>query len=71
VNGVTNTGGGGGGGGYDGTDLNGGAGGSGVVIIRYPSTFLPATTTGASVIYNNNVGGYHVYTFNASGTITF
>ena len=48
----------------------GGAGGSGVVIIRYPSYFLPATsTTGSPTI--TVTGGYRYYKFTQSGTLTF
>jgi hypothetical protein len=42
-----------------------------VVILRWSTSYSAATsTTGASVTYNNGAGGYHVYTFNASGSIT-
>jgi hypothetical protein len=48
----------------------GGAGGSGVVILRYPSTFDPAvSTTGLPTV--TVTGGYRIYTFTASGSITF
>lgn len=67
LNGTTNTGG-GGGGGNGGT--GGGLGGSGIVIIRYPDTFLAAaSTTGSPTI--TVAGGYRVYKFTASGSITF
>ena len=71
--GVANTGGGGGGPGsnrsQDWDYINGGPGGSGVVIIRYPTTSKPATTTGTvSIIVS---AGYYVYKFTGSGTITF
>jgi len=46
-----------------------GAGGSGIVIIRYPNTFPNASTTGSPTL--TNTGGYKIYTFNASGTITW
>jgi hypothetical protein len=47
-----------------------GAGGSGVVIISYPDSFVPASaTTGSPTI--TITGGYRIYTFNASGSITF
>ena len=66
TSGVDNTGG-GGGGAYGG---NGGAGGSGVVIIRYPSTYnAAASTTGSPTI--TVAGGYRVYKFTSSGSITF
>jgi hypothetical protein len=71
--GLANTGGGGGGGGYNGaisSGSGGGAGGSGIVIIRYPSYLAPATsTTGSPEMVVS--GGWRVYTFVASGTITF
>jgi hypothetical protein len=64
---VANTGGGGGGAGYA---QAGSAGGSGIVIIRYPSYLLPAaSTTGSPETYIT--GQYRVYKFVASGTITF
>ena len=62
--------GGGGGGGVSGDASGGGAGGSGIVIIRYPSYLAPATsTTGSPEMVVS--GGWRVYTFVASGTITF
>jgi hypothetical protein len=46
------------------------AGGSGIVILRYPSYLAPATsTTGSPEMVVS--GGWRVYTFVASGTITF
>ena len=72
--GTVNTGSGGGGGGGEGSPqfrtAGGGAGGSGVVILRYPDTFpLAASTTGSPTVTNPT--GYRVYTFTASGSITF
>jgi len=58
---------GGGGGGSAGT--TGGAGGSGTVIIRYLSTYAPATTTGSPTVSVS--GGYRTYTFTGNGSITF
>jgi hypothetical protein len=68
--GASNTGGGGGGtiGGYG--YANGGTGGSGVVLIRYPDTFSEAlSTTGSPVVTTS--GGYRYYQFNGNGSITF
>jgi len=65
--GTANTGGGGGGGGYP--VLSGGNGGSGVVIIRYSDTFPAATsTTGSPTI--TVAGGFRVYRWTGSGSIT-
>jgi hypothetical protein len=70
--GTANTGG-GGAGAYsldDSTQYNGGAGGSGVVVIRYADTYDAApSTTGSPTI--TVAGGYRVYKFTASGSITF
>jgi len=67
-----NTGGGGGGaslGTASGPTPTGGQGGSGIVIIRYEDTYPAATsTTGSPTITVS--GGYRVYTFTASGSIT-
>lgn len=59
-----------GGGGSKGTLLVGGAGGSGIVIIRYSDTYPSATSTTGSPTYTVS-GGYRVYKFTGSGTITF
>jgi hypothetical protein len=68
TSGVVNTGSGGGGSSAN-IDI-GGSGGSGIVIIRYPSYLLPAaSTTGSPETYI--AGQYRVYRFVASGTITF
>jgi len=72
--GTVNTGGGGGGAGTPNTTVlnhkGGGAGGSGVVIIRYPDSNPAATsTTGSPTI--TVAGGYRVYQFTGSGSITF
>ena len=62
--------GGGGGGGWRYADGTGGNGGSGIVIIRYADTFPAATsTTGNPVITVS--GGYRIYKWISSGTITF
>lgn len=48
----------------------GGAGGSGVVTIRYPDTYAnPTAVTGNPVV--NYANGYKIYTWTASGSITF
>lgn len=61
---------GGGGGGYTGTVSRAGNGGSGVVIIRYPDTYsAAASTTGSPTL--TVAGGYRVYKFTGSGSITF
>ena len=66
-------GGGGGGAGTASTGGGGGAngyGGSGIVILRYPSNYSAATsTTGSPTI--TVAGGYRVYKFTSSGSITF
>jgi hypothetical protein len=65
-----NTGGGGGGNGYSSGDWgSGGSGGSGVVILRHLDSFPQATTTGSPTITTS--GGYRIYTFTGSGSITF
>jgi hypothetical protein len=59
--GTANTGGGGGANGY---------GGSGVVILRYSDAFdAPASTTGSPTVTVS--GGYRVYKWTGSGSITF
>jgi hypothetical protein len=65
VAGTTNTGGGGGGS----CVATGKAGGSGVVIIRCPSSVTASSTTGSPVVTVS--GNHRIYTFNASGTISF
>jgi hypothetical protein len=49
---------------------SGGAGGSGVVIIRYPDTFFDAASTTGSPSLTTS-GGYKIYTFTGSGSITW
>jgi hypothetical protein len=70
VAGTPNTGGGGGAGSATAGYTASAAGGSGVVIIRYPDSYAAAiSTTGSPVI--DVSGGYRTYTFIATGTITF
>lgn len=65
--GTANTGGGGGGGANDRSGANGG---SGVVIIRYPDTFVAAVaTTGSPTV--TVTGGFRIYRWTGSGSITF
>jgi hypothetical protein len=56
------------------TGAGGGAfgtnGGSGVVAIRYPSTFGEAVSTTGTVSVTIS-GGYRIYKWTTSGTITF
>jgi hypothetical protein len=48
----------------------GGAGGSGIVIIRYADSYIAASsTTGSPTI--TTAGGYRVYKWTSSGSITF
>lgn len=71
--GTNGLGGGGGGGGYFSGVTVGYNGGSGIVIIRYPTSYVAETTdisngltaTGGTITY---VGGYTIHTFTSSGT---
>jgi hypothetical protein len=67
-NGTANTGGGGGGGGAaaDGKGL----GGSGIVVIRYLDVYPAATSTTGSPTVTTS-GGYRIYSWTSSGSITF
>ena len=67
MNATANTG--GGGGATDPGSLAGN-GGSGVVILRYSDTYSPASSTTGSPSYTVS-GGYRIYIFTYSGTITF
>jgi hypothetical protein len=65
TSGTANTGGGGGGG-----RTGGGTGGSGIVIIRYPDSFAaPTATTGSPTVTVS--GGFRIYQWTSSGSITF
>jgi hypothetical protein len=66
--GSANTGGGGGGGNADDSIASGGAGGSGVVILRMPTANYSGTTTGSPTVTTD--GSDKVIVFNASGSIT-
>jgi len=71
VSGATNTGGGGGAAvhaSYPPSEIPG-AGGSGVVVIRHSDTFTTFSTTGSPTI--TTAGGYRIYKWTSSGTITF
>jgi hypothetical protein len=52
--------------------MNGGGGGSGVVIIAYPNTFPALTSIGGTLVYDEpSRSGYRVYRFTAgTGTVT-
>ena len=70
TDGAPNTGGGGGGCSSNAGVNQSAYGGSGVVILRYADTFPPAiSTTGSPTI--TVAGGYRVYKFTQSGSITF
>ena len=62
--------GGGGGGGRSSVTGSGGAGGSGVVFIRYLATFPAAASTTGNPIMTVS-GNYRIYKFTQTGTITF
>ena len=70
VAGATNTGGGGGGRGYQNSGGGSTLGGSGVVLVSYPDSYMvAASTTGSPTLLTS--GGLRVYKFTASGSITF
>jgi len=54
-----------------GSTTSAGAGGSGVVVIRYPNIQPDATITPSSAATYINTGGYKTYIFTATSTITF
>jgi hypothetical protein len=68
-NGAANSGSGGGSGSHSFAKASG-AGGSGVVIVRYPDTLIEIfSTTGSPTV--TVTGGYRIYRFTSSGSITF
>eukprot|EP00047_Mylnosiga_fluctuans_P013870 m.33907 g.33907 ORF g.33907 m.33907 type:complete len:163 (-) comp5152_c0_seq1:3715-4203(-) len=70
--GGANTGSGGGGSGqrdYQGYSGVGGSGGSGIVIVRYPAIYRPATISGT--VTSLLVGDRRIYMFLTSGTVIF
>jgi hypothetical protein len=72
TSGTPNTGGGGGGGGYDGGNKQGGAGGSGITILRYPNNYtitIPGTLTATT---DTSISGVKITKFTAgTGNIQF
>jgi hypothetical protein len=49
---------------------SGASGGSGIVVLRYPDSFpLAASTTGSPTVTTS--GGYRIYKFTGSGSITW
>ena len=73
TSGTANTGGGGGGGAYSGGNGAGAAGGSGVVIIAYPDTYLALSSISGGLSYDQPTrSGYRVYRFTGgTGTISW
>jgi hypothetical protein len=49
---------------------SGGDGGSGIVILRYPDTFIAASSTTGSPTISTS-GGFRIYKWTSSGSITF
>jgi hypothetical protein len=70
ANGTVNTGGGGGGGAYNNVNAwsTGGAGGSGVVILKVPSTHTATFSGGVTSSVSTAVSGYNIYTVTATST---
>jgi biotin carboxylase len=50
--------------------ITAGSGGSGVVIVRYADTFANAIATTGSPTFTTT-GGYKIYKWTGSGSITF
>jgi hypothetical protein len=49
-----------------GTEFSGGAGGSGIVIFRYPDSFDDLDSVGVGLTYTRTVsGGFKIYSFTA------
>ena len=69
TSGTVNTGSGGGGASSAGVTEFSGAGGSGIVILRHSTIYPQATTTGSPTITTS--GGFRIYQFTGSGSITF
>ena len=62
--------GGGGGGAGPSSPSAGASGGSGIVVLRYSDTYpLATSTTGSPTV--TTTGGFRIYTYTGSGTITF
>ena len=59
---------GGGGGGVTGSYLAGKAGGSGVVILKVPSTYYATFSSGVTYSFSSAVSGYNIYTVTATST---
>jgi hypothetical protein len=72
VAGSLGTGGGGGGAGANSSFVgqSAGNGGAGVVIIRYPDSYAVAVAVTGTPAYSL-LGGYRIYRFNSSGSLTF
>ena len=70
MNGFANTGGGGGGACGNVSPFQSGGGGSGTVIVYYSDIYIVPIATTGSPIYMN-IGGYRIYKWTGSGSITF
>ncbi|NBT97339.1 MAG: hypothetical protein EBT43_05910, partial [Methylocystaceae bacterium] len=67
TDGRANSGGGGGSSRWESGRTSAGNGGSGIAVIRYPTTYKPATITGS--VTQQIIGGNYVYVFTDDGTI--